>query len=131
MAWAALDDRLEAGAAQPVDRLAGDLDRQPGEERGHAADVAVVLARLVRRAEDDVVDRRGVDPGALDERADDVRRQVVGPHVLQRAAVAAERRAQPVDDDGRAGWIAAHGPMVRRWTPVLPPPGVHIVGRQA
>ena len=55
------DDRLQARAAEAVDGLAGDPGRQAGEQRGHAADVAVVLARLVRRAEDHVVDRAGVD----------------------------------------------------------------------
>ena len=102
------DDRLEPGAAEPVDGLAGDLDRQPGEERGHPADVAVVLPGLVGGAEDDVVDHRVVDAGAVDERRDHVRREVIGPDVLQGAAVSSKRRSEAVDDDGGAGRIARH-----------------------
>ena len=54
-------DRLEAAAAQPIDRLAGDSDREPGEQRSHARHVAVVLAGLVRGTEDYVLDRVGID----------------------------------------------------------------------
>ena len=51
-------------------RHARDRLRQPGEQRGHPRDVAVVLARLVRAAEVHVVDRGAVDAGALDGRRD-------------------------------------------------------------
>ena len=102
-------DRLEPRAAEPIHGLAGDLDRQAGEERRHAPDVAVVLAGLVRSPEDHVVDARRIEPGAVDERADDVRRHVVGPHVPERAAVATERSAEAVDDDRSSiGARAAH-----------------------
>ena len=51
----------------------------------------------------------------LHERTDDVGGQVVGADVLQGAAVAAERRAQPVDDDGGAGGIrGSSAPMLPR-----------------
>jgi hypothetical protein len=36
---------------------AGDLDGQAGEQRGHARDVAVVLAGLVGAAHEDFLDR--------------------------------------------------------------------------
>ena len=62
-------DRLEARAAEAVHGLARDLDRQPREQHRHPRDVPVLLARAVRVAEDDVVDERRVDPGALDARA--------------------------------------------------------------
>ena len=68
-------DRLEPRAAQPVDGQAADLDREAGQEHGHPRDVAVVLAGLVRAAEDDVLDERGVDAGAVDDRAQDRARQ--------------------------------------------------------
>ena len=60
---------------------------------------------LVGGPQDHVVDGSRVHAGALEERADDVRGHVVGPDLAQGTAVAAERRAQPVDDHGRAGWI--------------------------
>ena len=72
--------RLEPRRAEPVDGDAGDLDRQAREERRHARGVAVVLARLVRRAEVDVADGRRVDAGALDRGADRVGGEVVGAH---------------------------------------------------
>src|SRR5206468_6377238 len=50
-------DGAHAGRAQSVYRLTGDGVRQPREQRGHARDVAVVLARLIRAAEHDVRDR--------------------------------------------------------------------------
>ncbi len=55
----------------------GDGDRQAGEQRGHAPDVAVVLARLVRRAEDDVLDVVDVAAGAPHGLGDDERREIV------------------------------------------------------
>ena len=53
---AGADDRGEAGRAEPVDRHACHRLRQPGEQRRHPRDVAVVLAGLVRAAEVDVLD---------------------------------------------------------------------------
>ena len=55
----------------------------------------------------------GVDAVALDEGADHMGRHVVGAHAGERAAVAAERRPQPVDHDRRAGWVAGRGPAHR------------------
>ena len=59
-------DRLQARRAQPVDGVAGDLVAQAGEQDGHARDVAVVLARLVGGAEDDLVDRVARDARAVE-----------------------------------------------------------------
>ena len=47
-------DRAHARRAQPIHRLARHGHRQSGEQQRHARDVAIVLARLVRAAEDDV-----------------------------------------------------------------------------
>ena len=80
----------------------------PASSAAMRADVAVVLARLVRRAQDHVVDRAGRDAGPLEQGADHVRGHVVRPHLAQGAAVAAERRAEAVDDDGGMGWIGPH-----------------------
>ena len=64
-------DRLQPRAAQPVDGLPADLDREAGEEQRHARHVAVVLAGLVGAAQDDVLDERRVDAGAIDDGAQD------------------------------------------------------------
>ena len=92
-------DRLQAGAAQPVDGQPADLDREAGQEQRHPGDVAVVLAGLVGAAEDDVLDERRVDA-----RRDRRRRagrgaaRSSGRTARERAAVAADRRADGLDD---------------------------------
>ena len=50
------DDRREPRRTEAVDGDAGDRVREPGEQRGEAGDVPIVLARLVRAAEPDVLD---------------------------------------------------------------------------
>ena len=95
--------RLEAASAEPVDGHAGDADRQTGQQDGHPADVAVVLARAVRAAEDHVGDPRRVDLGrAVEQAAHDRRREVVGPAAGEGAGVPAERRADPGVEEGMA-----------------------------
>ena len=87
-------------AAQPVHRHARDRDGQPGQQRAHARDVAVVLAGLVGAAEEDLVDRAGSGRCAR-RRRDDVGGQVVGAHRAgPSSAVAADRGAQGIDDHG-------------------------------
>ena len=54
-------------AALPVDRRARDLVGQAGGEPARARDVAGLRADRVDAAEDDVLDRRRVDVGAIDE----------------------------------------------------------------
>ena len=74
---------------------------RPDEQRRHARDVAVVLARLVGAAEDHVVDRRRVDAlVARDQRTDRQRRQVVGAHARERARVAADGGTHGITDEG-------------------------------
>ena len=97
-----LVDGLETGGAEAVHGDAGDLDRKAGEQRRHPGDVAVVLAGLVGGAHVDVADLRRVEPVALDRGADDARREVIGAHARERAAVAAHRGSQGVDDQGLA-----------------------------
>ncbi len=95
-------DRLEPAAAQPVDRQAADLDREAGQQDRHAGDVPVILAGLVGAAEDHVLDEGRVDAGAVDDGPQDDRRQVVGSDGCQRAAVAADRGPDGLDDPGVA-----------------------------
>ena len=115
IAWAARVDRLEPGAAQPVDGLTADLDREVRQQQRHPGDVAVVLAGLVRAAEDDVLDERRVDPGPLDDGTQDRRGEVVRADARQRAAVASDRGADRLDDPGltkRAMQVSGHGSIV-------------------
>ncbi len=111
IAWAA---ELTAWRPEPQSRLTvrpATSTGRPGEEERHPRHVAVVLARLVGAAEDDVLDDRRVDPGPVDERPDDEGREVVRADRGERAAVPPDRRADGVDDPGiaeRAGQVARH-----------------------
>ena len=71
---------------------------RPASSAAQARDVAVVLARLVGAAEPDVLDLRPGDAGALDRGGDGERREVVGPHVGEPAAVAADGRPHGGED---------------------------------
>src|SRR5581483_8130942 len=82
-------DRGEPGCAEPVDGDAADRVGKTREQDGHARDVPVVLARLVRL-------RR--DAGAVDGGADGERGEVVGPGAREPAAVAADGRAYRAQD---------------------------------
>jgi hypothetical protein len=69
----------------------GTLDRIAGQQQGHAGDVAVVLAGLVGAAQHHFVDGVQVEAGiARGQGLQRDRRQVVGPDLGQRAAIAAE-----------------------------------------
>ena len=62
----ALDDRLEAGAAEPVDGDRRRLDRQARAQADVAREVDGVGGGLEHVAEDDVVDGGRVDPGPVE-----------------------------------------------------------------
>ena len=94
-----LVDRLQPRRAQAVHRHARDLDRQAGQQRAHASDVAVVLAGLVGVAEADLVDVAGSIPLRSTAARDHPRGQVVGTHADQRAAVAAHRGPHRIDHE--------------------------------
>ena len=66
-----LDDRLQAGVAEPVDRDAGDGDREPGAQRGDARDVVAGGAVRLAAAEDDLLDLLGIEAGDLGDRVAD------------------------------------------------------------
>jgi hypothetical protein len=110
-----LVQRLEARCAKAVDGRARCLDGQPREQSRHARDVAVLLAGAVGVAEVDVVDPRRVDARALDDRGDRARGQVVRPDAGEHAAVAADRGADSIQNQG-----FRHRAIVRRvqcaWT---------------
>ncbi|MNI02213.1 hypothetical protein D3C73_550790 [compost metagenome] len=91
---------LQARGAQAVDGVAADAVRQAGQKGGHARDVAVVLTRLIGRAQDHVVERRRVQPRiARQQRPQRQGRQIVGAHRGQGAAVAADGGADRVADE--------------------------------
>ncbi len=97
--------RIQAGAAQAIDGRRRHALRQAGEQRGHARDVAVVLAGLVGAAVVDVVERSPVDAGmARHQRPERHRGQVVGPHAGQCTAIAADRRADAVTQEDFVHW---------------------------
>jgi len=91
--------RVETAGAQAVDGSSGNGCRQAGEQHRHPRDVAVVLARLVRGTELHLVDDVGLERCPVDDRSDGGRGEVVGTHVRQRTAVAADRRAHRVADE--------------------------------
>ena len=95
-------DRMEAGAAEPVDRLARDLDRQAREQRRHPRDVPVVLASLVGAAENDVLDAVRREGRAPHQAGDRRSRQIIGAELGQRAAGPADRGAHRGGDEGLA-----------------------------
>ena len=77
--------------------------RETCQQRRHMRHIAVIFARLIRAAVNHVIDRGRVKPGvAAQQRPQRDRRQVVGAHAGQRAAVAANRRADPVTNKGLA-----------------------------
>lgn len=95
-----LVDRLLAGAAGPVDRDRRDVFGPAGGEHGEPADVAGLVADLGDTAPDHVVDRAGVDAGALDERLQHLGRQIRRVDRGEGAVALADRGAYGVDDDG-------------------------------
>ena len=99
--------RIEPGAAEAIDRGPRHRYRQSREQPRHASDVAVVLARLVGAAEEHLLDCGRIERRlALEERRDGDRRQVIGAHRCERTAVAPDRRADRLADEGlgRAVW---------------------------
>jgi hypothetical protein len=106
------NDCGQPGRAEPIHGHARNVLGQASKQDGHARDVAVVLAGLIRAAEVDVFDLAGIDTGAADRLPDDARSEIVGSHIGECAAVAPDRRAHTGEDDGtthctkssRGGW---------------------------
>ncbi len=92
-----LAQRFEPGCTEAVYGYARYRGRQAREQRGHARDVAVVLARLIGAAEVDVVDGGGVELRMTLQQAPDRQRgEIVGAYRAQATAKSAEGRAQAV-----------------------------------
>ena len=85
-------DRLEAGAAEPVDRLPRDRDRQPGQQQRHARDIAVVLTSLIRAAQNHILDDIWRNARALDRLGDHQRGEIIRTHLFERARILANGR---------------------------------------
>ena len=116
--------RVEARAAQAVEGDAARAVGKAGEQPGHAREVAIVLAGLVGAAEDDVVELGPVDARvAVDQRADRDRGEVVGADAAERPAVAADRGADGVADEGFGHHVPRRpGPGQRDRLRILPRP---------
>ena len=112
--------RVEAGAAQAIQRRARRRLAEPGEQRGHARDVAVVFARLVGAAHDDVIERAPIDAGvARGERPQRHLGEIVRPNLGERSAVASDGRARGVADEsvGHSCSSSITGPPMVRLSP--------------
>ena len=59
--------RVEARTTETVDGRGGDGHRKAGEQRGHAGDVAIILAGLIGAADEHVIHRGGVEGGVADQ----------------------------------------------------------------
>ena len=78
----------------------GTVSGKPGEQQRHARDVAVVLAGLIGAAEEHFVEARPINLGvARDQRPDRSRGEIVGAHLGERAAVAADRGARRIANE--------------------------------
>jgi hypothetical protein len=84
----------------PVDRNGRDAVGQTRRQHGVAADVKALLAALAHAAHDHVVDRRGIDPAALDDRVEHGSTEVDGMPARKRAAAPPAGRAHRFDDIG-------------------------------
>ena len=120
IAWQAPTTAERPDAQSRFTRHARNRVGQPGQQRRHPGDVAVVLARLVRAAEVDVLDLRRVDAGSLHRRGHCDRRQVVRTHACQAASVPPDRRPHRGEHDGathaggssaRTSWATANAEL--------------------
>ena len=110
-------DGLQAGAALAHDGVGRHLDREAGLERRHPRQVGGVGA-LLGLADDDLVDRRRLDAGALDGGQDHDPGELFGRHVLQRPADPAQGGTDGGDDDDV---IHADSPPHPQTNDIVPP----------
>ena len=101
-------ERLLRRAALAVDRHGGNAVGQQRGQHHVAADVEALLADLADAADDDVVDRRGVDAGARGEGIEDFRAHIGRMPIAKRAAALAAGGAHCFDDIG-----FGHGDLLR------------------
>ena len=96
-------NRVGARCTQAIDRRTRHRIGQPGQECGHARDIAIVFSRLIGSAENDFVNIDRVERGiARDQRADRVRRKIIGTHTCQRTAKSPDGCANGVTDECRS-----------------------------
>ena len=118
--------------------VAGTVSGKPGGEHGVAADVRGLLADLHDAAHDHVVDQRGVELVALDERLQRLGGEVGRVPARQLAVALAAGGADGVDDDGGGHGVfvtlSERAGRVDRWvksahpTRTLPTRGVRDLG---
>src|SRR5664280_2197270 len=115
---------LEGRRAVPVDGHAGHVG-EAGQQRDHAAQVVAGLAAGLAVAEDEVLDRVGIELGHLGQHlAHDQCGQVVGPAVDQRTLVGPSDRGPAGGDDYGFGHVmllvegGGAAALVRSWTAV-------------
>ncbi len=86
--------------AEPIYRNSGHVDRQTGQQRGHARDVAVVFAGLVGATQDDFIQRGWVDGGiAFQHSRDRECGQVIGTDGCEGTTVSTYGGADGVADE--------------------------------
>lgn len=96
-------DRFEAGRTEAIERHAGHLNRQPGQQQAHPGNVAIVLAGLIGAAIEDLVDRPKIQPWvAFLQCGEWHRTQVVCADFGQRSAVATDGSTDGVANEGIA-----------------------------
>ena len=88
---------LKARTAEPIDRRAGNFDRESSKQRRHPRDVAIILTALIGGAEIDVVDRRRRNRRTFDDCTEHDRRQIVGTDARERSAIPSDWSADRVD----------------------------------
>ena len=94
-------DRIQTGATQAIDRRPRHLNGQAREQRGHVRNVSIVFACLIGATIEHVSHQRPIDAGvARHQRPDRNRAKIIGAHRSEDAAVATERRADGVTDEG-------------------------------
>ncbi len=102
-------DRLQAGGAEPVDRLCSHRVRQAGQQHADARDVHALLALGHRAADDRVVDARQVDARRLrDHGLQHVGEHVVGTGVAEHALGRLAHRGAGGGDDVGVLDLLAH-----------------------
>ena len=97
VAFAGLDrlgctrNSLQARPAQTVDGLARNINREASEQDGHPCDVPVVLARLIRAPQNDIVEPRRVELNPLDGASEGHSSEIVGADGGEGTARASDR----------------------------------------
>ena len=96
-------DAGDAGTAETIERDAAGADVIARVERRHPAEIAALRTALGTGAPDDVLDVGGIDPGAVGQRPQHRRAELLRMNACQRALAGladAPRRSACVDDPG-------------------------------